>query len=81
LYLGTENALYVSFDDGDHWQRMQSNLPPAPVYGLVIQEHFNDLVIATYGRGFWILDDLGPLQALTPEVLASNAHLFVPRPA
>jgi len=59
---------------------MQSNLPPAPVYGLVIQEHFNDLVIATYGRGFWILDDLSALQALTPEVLASNAHLFAPRP-
>jgi hypothetical protein len=81
LYLGTENALYVSFDDGDRWQQFNNNLPPAPVYGLVIQENFNDLVIGTYGRGFWILDDLGPLQRLTPSVLAANAHLFAPRPA
>jgi photosystem II stability/assembly factor-like uncharacterized protein len=81
LYLGTENALYVSFDDGDHWQKLQSNLPPAPVYGLVIQEAFNDLVVATYGRGFYILDDLSPLQRLSPEITASAAYLFTPRPA
>ena len=64
LYLGTENAIYVSFDDGDHWQPLQTNLPHAPVYGIVVQEHFNDLVIGTYGRGFWILDDITPLQQL-----------------
>lgn len=81
LYLGTENALYVSLDDGEHWAPLQSNLPHAPVYGLVIQEHFNDLVIATYGRGFWILDDLSPLQRLTPEITTANASLFAPRPA
>ena len=81
LYLGTENALYVSFDDGDHWQPLQMNLPHAPVYGLVIQEKFNDLVIATYGRGFWILDDLSPLQNLTPDVSGSNAQLLKPRAA
>jgi hypothetical protein len=81
LYLGTENALYVSFDDGERWQPLQLNLPPAPVYGLVIQEHFNDLVIGTYGRGFYILDDLSPLQKLTTTVAASNAHLFAPRAA
>lgn len=81
LYAGTENALYVSFDDGDSWQRFNNNMPAAPVYGLVIQEHFNDLVVGTYGRGFWILDDLSPLQRMTPEVLASDAHLFAPRPA
>jgi hypothetical protein len=81
LYLGTENALYVSFDDGDRWQQFNNNLPPAPVYGLVIQERFNDLVVGTYGRGFWILDDLAPLQRLTPSVMASDAHLFAPRPA
>jgi hypothetical protein len=46
---------------------------------MIVQEHFNDLVIATYGRGFWILDDLSPLQKMTPEVLASDAHLFAPR--
>ncbi|HXF05439.1 MAG TPA: sialidase, partial [Blastocatellia bacterium] len=81
LYLGTENALYVSFDDGENWQPLQMNLPHAPVYWLVVQEHFNDLVVATYGRGFWILDDITPLQQLTPQVLAAEAHLFAPRPA
>src|SRR2546426_2630697 len=59
LYLGTENGVYTSFDDGENWQPLQMNLPHAPVYWMVVQEHFNDLVIATYGRGFWILDDLG----------------------
>ncbi len=81
LYLGTEGGLFVSFDDGDHWQPMQLGMPHAPVYGLVIQEHFNDLVVATYGRGFFILDDLSPLQRLTPEVAASAATLFAPRAA
>jgi hypothetical protein len=81
LYLGTENALYVSFDDGDNWQPLQSGLPAAPVYWLTFAEHMNDLVIATYGRGFWVLDDLSPLQQLTPQVLTSEAHLFTPRPA
>ncbi|MFN2602167.1 MAG: sialidase [Gemmatimonadaceae bacterium] len=81
LYLGTENALYTSFDDGDHWQPLQLNLPHSPVYGLVIQEKFNDLVIATYGRGFWILDDLSPLQNATPELTSSTAQLLKPRAA
>lgn len=81
LYLGTENAIYVSFDDGDTWQPLQMNLPHAPVSGMVVQGHFNDLVISTYGRGVWILDDLTPLQQLTAQVLASDAHLFPPRPA
>ena len=81
LYLGTENALYVSFDDRGNWQPLQTNLPPAPMYWIVIQEHFNDLVVGTYGRGFWILDDITPLQQLTTEVTASQVHLFDPRPA
>jgi photosystem II stability/assembly factor-like uncharacterized protein len=81
LYVGTENAIYVSFNDGDDWRPLQNDLPHAPVSGIVIQEHFNDLVVSTYGRGFWILDDLAPLQQLTPEVLASDAHLFEPRDA
>jgi photosystem II stability/assembly factor-like uncharacterized protein len=81
LYLGTENAIYVSFDDDENWQPLQNNLPHAPVYGITVQEHFNDLVIATYGRGFWILDDITPLQQLTGQVLASDVHLFAPRPA
>jgi photosystem II stability/assembly factor-like uncharacterized protein len=81
LYLGTENALYISFNDGESWQPLQTNLPHAPVYWLTVQEHFNDLVVSTYGRGFWILDDLTPLQQLTPAVLDSAAHLFAPRQA
>lgn len=81
LYLGTENAIYVSMDDGQNWQPMQSDMPHAPVYWIAIQEHFNDLVIATYGRGFWILDDITPFQQLTPQVLATDAHLFPPRAA
>jgi len=81
LYLGTENALYVSFNDGELWQPLQSNLPHAPVHDITVQEHFNDLVIATYGRGFWILDDITPLQQLTSEVAGKDAHLFAPRPA
>jgi photosystem II stability/assembly factor-like uncharacterized protein len=81
LYLGTEGGLFVSFNDGANWEPLQSNLPRAPVYWMVVQEHFNDLVIATYGRGFWILDDLGPLQQMKANVRDSNAHLFSPRPA
>ena len=78
LYLGTENGLYVSFNDGENWQPLQLNLPHAPVAWLTIQKNFNDLVIATYGRGFYILDDLGPLQQLTADRVVSEAHLFVP---
>ena len=81
LYLGTENALYVSFDDGDRWQPLQNNLPASPMYWLVVQERFNDLVVGTYGRGFWIMDDITPLRQLTAEVVASSAHLFEPRDA
>jgi hypothetical protein len=81
LYLGTENAVYVSFDDGDRWQPIQLNMPAAPVYGLVIQTHFNDLVVGTYGSGFWILDDLSPLQQVTREVTGSAVHLLQPRAA
>ena len=81
LYLGTENALYVSFDDGKNWQPLQTGLPHAPVYWIAVQERFHDLALATYGRGFWILDDLTPLQQATQEILASNAHLFAPRDA
>ncbi len=76
LYLGTESTLYVSWDDGAHWTPFMNDLPHTPFYGIVIQEHFDDLVIATYGRGFWILDDLGPIQQMTTEVAASPAHLF-----
>jgi len=81
LYLGTENAIYVSFNAGENWLPLQNNLPHAPVSGIVVQEHFNDLVISTYGRGFWIMDDITPLQQLADSVLAKSAHLFAPRAA
>jgi hypothetical protein len=81
LYLGTENSIYVSFDAGDTWLPLQLNLPHAPVSGIVVQQHFNDLVISTYGRGFWILDDITPLHQLNDEVLGKASHLFEPRPA
>jgi len=81
LFVGTENALYVSFNDGQNWQPLQNNLPHAPVYWIAIQERFHDLVLATYGRGFWILDDLTAIEQMTPDVLSSTAHLFPPRDA
>jgi hypothetical protein len=81
LYLGTENALYASFNDGKSWIPLQNNLPHAPVHWLTIQEHFSDLVIGTYGRGFWILDDITPLRQITPEIIDSDLHLFSPRDA
>jgi photosystem II stability/assembly factor-like uncharacterized protein len=81
LYVGTENALYASFDDGGNWIPLQSNMPHAPVHWLAVQEHFGDLVVATYGRGIWIMDDLSPLQQFTREVAESDVHLFAPRPA
>jgi photosystem II stability/assembly factor-like uncharacterized protein len=80
LYAGTENGLYVSFDDGERWEPLQSNLPRVPVYWMVIQEHFNDLVVGTYGRGFWILDDLTPIQKMNQTVRDASAHLFPPLP-
>ncbi|GMV07244.1 MAG: hypothetical protein AMXMBFR53_35190 [Gemmatimonadota bacterium] len=81
LYLGTENALHVSWDDGRSWHPLQGDLPHAPVHWLTVQPRFNDLVVATYGRGFWILDDLSPIQQLDDEALASAVHLFRPRAA
>lgn len=81
LYLGTENSIFASWDDGGSWTSIQGDLPHAPVHWLEIQPDFNDLVVATYGRGVWILDDVTPLQALTGSVLTSEAHLFEPRTA
>ncbi len=79
LFAGTANGVYVSFDDGGQWASLQSNLPRAPVHWLTIQPHFNDLVIGTYGRGFWIMDDITPLQQMTEMVRAADVHLFEPR--
>ncbi len=81
LYLGTETKLFVSFNDGQTWQSLMSNLPHTPMYWLDIPEHYNDLVIGTYGRGIWILDDITPLQQLTEDLTKAKAHLFAPKPA
>ncbi|MGH9407713.1 MAG: VPS10 domain-containing protein [Terriglobia bacterium] len=81
LFAGTENALYLSYDDGAHWMPLQMNLPHAPASWLTIQKHFDDLDVATKGRGFYILDDIGPLQQLTPQVTSAPAYLFKLRPA
>jgi hypothetical protein len=77
LYVGTETGLYISFDDGVNWHRMEQNLPAVPIYDLVIKD--DDLVVATHGRSFWILDDLTPLRELAGEVSQSLVHLFKPR--
>ncbi len=76
LYAGTETAAYVSFDDGDHWNPLQLNMPTTSVRDLVV--HGSDLVAATYGRAFWILDDLAPLRQLKSHV--QNAPTFLYRP-
>ncbi len=79
LYAGTENGVYVSFDDGGSWQSLQLKLPIAPITDLAVKE--GDLVAATQGRGYWILDDLSPLHQLDAEQAEAPAHLFAPRPA
>ena len=79
LYAGTELGVYVSFDDGDHWQSLQLNLPVSPVHDLVV--HDADLIVATHGRAFWVLDDVTPLRQLTPAALRAPAALFRPAPA
>jgi photosystem II stability/assembly factor-like uncharacterized protein len=80
LFVGTESALYFTLDDGAHWQPLQLNLPHAPVSWVTVQPHFGDLVVSTYGRGIWILDDLTPLRDITPGALAEALHVFPPRP-
>jgi photosystem II stability/assembly factor-like uncharacterized protein len=77
LYAGTEFGMYVSFDDGAHWRSLQLNLPITPVTD--IRVHRQDVVLATQGRAFWILDDLTPLHQLSDAVAAERAHLFAPR--
>jgi hypothetical protein len=81
LYAATEFGLYVTGDGGTHWIELRANMPRVPVYDLAIHPRDNDLVLATHGRGIWILDDISSLQQLTPAVLSEAAHLFVPRPA
>ena len=76
LYAGTEKGVYVSFDDGDHWQPLQQNLPVTSVRD--IEVHGNDLVIATHGRGFWIMDDVSPLRQLDATSANATSWLFTP---
>jgi photosystem II stability/assembly factor-like uncharacterized protein len=76
LYAGTETGMYISFDDGDHWQSLQLNLPTVPVHDLVIKN--NDLVIATHGRAFWILDDISALRQMSPSIADSQVFLYKP---
>jgi photosystem II stability/assembly factor-like uncharacterized protein len=78
LYAGTETGIYVSFDDGEHWQSLQLNLPVVPIHDLVIKD--DDLVVATHGRSFWILDDVTPLRQLHESVPSGAVHLYQPRP-
>jgi photosystem II stability/assembly factor-like uncharacterized protein len=79
LYAGTETGIWVSFDDGGHWQTLQLNLPPTPIHDMVI--HDDDLSVATHGRSFWVLDDLSPLRQVTTAIAGEGAHLFTPKTA
>jgi photosystem II stability/assembly factor-like uncharacterized protein len=76
LFAGTERGAFVSFDDGDHWQALQLNLPATSVRDF--QVYGNDLIVATHGRGFWVIDDISPLRQINDQVLAADAYLFKP---
>ena len=79
LYAGTETGLYVSFDGGGRWQPFQRNLPVVPITDLAVKN--GDLVVATQGRAFWVLDDLSPLEQWKEDIASAPVHLFHPRPA
>jgi photosystem II stability/assembly factor-like uncharacterized protein len=76
LFAGTERGAHISFDDGDSWQPLQLNLPVTSVRDFEIYD--NDLIVATHGRGFWVIDDISPLRQVTPAILASDSYLFKP---
>jgi photosystem II stability/assembly factor-like uncharacterized protein len=79
LFAGTERGAFLSFDDGDHWQPLQLNLPPTSVRDFAV--YGNDLIVATHGRGFWVVDDISPLRQIGDAVLAADAYLFKPADA
>jgi len=79
LFAGTEQAVYVSLDEGDHWQTLRGNMPATSIRDLVIKG--DDIVVATHGRGFWILDDITPLRQASDAALSADAHLFAPQEA
>jgi photosystem II stability/assembly factor-like uncharacterized protein len=76
LYAATQHGVYLSYDDGTSWQSLRNNMPDVPVADLIVEG--NELVIATHGRGFWVLDNIAPLRQLSSEVLAKAGHLFTP---
>jgi hypothetical protein len=76
LFAGTEKSVWVSFDAGDHWQSLQLNLPHSSMRDLWVKD--DDLIVATHGRSFWVLDDISPLREATTEVATSDVHLFRP---
>jgi hypothetical protein len=78
LFAGTDQSIFVSFDDGETWQAWQSNLPATPVHDVVIRE---SAMIAATGHGLWVLDDIAPLRQLTPDIAKAPAFLFRPSPA
>jgi photosystem II stability/assembly factor-like uncharacterized protein len=77
LFAGTERSVYVSWDDGDHWQSLKLNLPPTSIRDLVV--HNDDVVVGTHGRSFWILDDIATLRQFDAQVAGAPAHLFAPQ--
>ncbi len=79
LFAGTENGIYVSFDDGGRWQPLKLNLPTTPIHDLLVKN--DDLIVATHGRSFWILDDITPLRQMTASTATEDAHLYQPAPA
>ncbi|MGQ0734524.1 MAG: VPS10 domain-containing protein, partial [Acidobacteriota bacterium] len=81
LYAGAELGLWISVDGGQHWVELKNNMPTLPVYDLIIHPRDNDLVLATHGRGIWILDNVNALQGLTPQTIGSAATLFPIEPA
>jgi photosystem II stability/assembly factor-like uncharacterized protein len=76
LFAGTENGVYVSFDDGAHWQSLKLNLPTTPIHDLMVKN--DDLIVATHGRGFWFLDDISPLRQMNASTASEEAHLYQP---
>ncbi|MFM9984838.1 MAG: VPS10 domain-containing protein [Flavobacteriales bacterium] len=81
LYAGTERGIYVSFDDGEQWQSLQLNLPVTPVWDLRIHKELAQMVIATHGRSFWVMDDLTPLYEIKSNSTSSDFYLFKPQQA
>ncbi|HVX40003.1 MAG TPA: glycosyl hydrolase [Gemmatimonadaceae bacterium] len=79
LYAATQHGVYISYDDGDHWESLSLNLPDVPVSDIIVTDH--DLAIATHGRGFYILDNINPLRQYTASVAAGDAYLFKPATA